>query len=42
MDAILAALDTGSARIEPRQFPYQIVERESSAPPPISADQRVA
>jgi LacI family transcriptional regulator len=42
MDAILTAVRSRSTHIEPRRFPYQIVVRESSAPPPVSAEQRVA
>ena len=33
MQALLAALATRSNRVEPRQLPYRIVLRESSAPP---------
>src|SRR5207253_1088808 len=33
MEAILAALTSHSTRVEPRQFPYQILARQSSATP---------
>jgi DNA-binding LacI/PurR family transcriptional regulator len=33
MEAILAALESHTTRVEPRQFPYQILVRKSSAPP---------
>jgi LacI family transcriptional regulator, galactose operon repressor len=33
MQALLAALATRTSRVEPRQLPYRIVLRESSAPP---------
>jgi LacI family transcriptional regulator len=42
MDAVLAGLDARSTRIEPRQFAYQIVVRQSSAPPPSGDAERVA
>jgi LacI family transcriptional regulator len=37
MEAILAALDSRSIRLEPRHFPHQIVVRGSSAPPRAAA-----
>ncbi|HLZ25364.1 MAG TPA: LacI family DNA-binding transcriptional regulator [Ktedonobacterales bacterium] len=33
MEAILGALGSHTTRVEPRQFPYQILVRKSSAPP---------
>jgi len=33
MEAILAALESHTTRVEPRQFAYQILVRKSSAPP---------
>ncbi len=45
MNALLAALGSPPVRVEPRQLPYQIVLRESSAPPADGAqtqEERIA
>jgi LacI family transcriptional regulator len=45
MKALLAALDSPPGRVEPRQLPYEIVLRESSAPPADGAqtqEERIA
>jgi LacI family transcriptional regulator len=42
MEAILAALETRATRIQPRQLPFEIVVRASSAPPPDANEALVA
>jgi LacI family transcriptional regulator len=39
MEAVLAALKSHTTRVEPRQFPYQILVRQSSAPPSTAGAQ---
>jgi LacI family transcriptional regulator len=34
MQALLAALSAKTGRVEPRQLPYRLIVRDSSAPPP--------
>jgi DNA-binding LacI/PurR family transcriptional regulator len=42
MEGILAALETRATRIQPRQLPFEIVVRASSAPPPDANEALVA